>query len=89
MECRSLERELIEDIIASEQFMETAILERILDANAQNLSQCHNPDFVAAMLKVMLQEWYLKSWKYIEKDINADQYVANLLLSVYHLIQVK
>ncbi|MCB1582599.1 MAG: helix-turn-helix domain-containing protein [Marinicella sp.] len=89
MECRSLERELIADIIASEQFMETAILERILDANAQNLSQCHNPDFVAAMLKVMLQEWYLKSWKYIEKDINADQYVANLLLSVYHLTQVK
>lgn len=89
MECRNLERELIMDIIASEQFMEAAILERILDANAQNLSQCHNPDFVAAMLIVMLQEWYLKSWKYQEKDINADQYVANLLLSVYQLIQVK
>jgi AcrR family transcriptional regulator len=89
MECRSLDRDLIEDIIATEQFMEMAILERILDANSQKLSQCTNPDFVASMLKVMLQEWYLKSWKYIEKDINADQYVANLLLSVYQMIQVK
>lgn len=89
MECKSLDRELLETIIASEQFMESAILERILDANQQNLSQCTNPDFVSAMLKVMLQEWYLKSWKYHQKDINADQYVANLLLTVYQLIQVK
>ncbi len=89
MECKSLDRELMETIIASEQFMESAILERILDANSQGLSQCTNPDFVSAMLKVMLQEWYLKSWKYHQKNINADQYVANLLLTVYQLIQVK
>ncbi|WP_223789468.1 TetR/AcrR family transcriptional regulator [Marinicella meishanensis] len=89
MECKSLDRDLMDTIIASEQFMETAILERILDANQQGLSQCTNPDFVSAMLKVMLQEWYLKSWKYQEKNINADQYVANLLLAVYQLIQVK
>lgn len=89
MECRSLDRDLIEDIIATEQFMEMAILEKILDANSQKLSQCPNPDFVASMFKVMLQEWYLKSWKYNEKNINADQYVANLLLSVYQMIQVK
>lgn len=89
MECKSLDRELLETIIASEQFMEHAIYQRIMDANKQNLSQCTNPDFVASMLKVMLQEWYLKSWKYQKKNINADQYVANLLLSVYQLIQVK
>jgi AcrR family transcriptional regulator len=89
MECKSLDRDLMDTIISSEQFMETAILERILDANQQGLSQCTNPDFVSAMLKVMLQEWYLKSWKYQEKNINADQYVANLLLAVYQLIQVK
>jgi len=89
MECKSLDRELLATIIASEQFMENEILKRILGANQQNLSQCTNPDFVSAMLKVMLQEWYLKSWKYQQKNINADQYVANLLLAVYQLIQVK
>ncbi|TDR22338.1 TetR/AcrR family transcriptional regulator [Marinicella litoralis] len=89
MECKSLDRELLNTIMASEQFMGEAILERILDANKQNLSQCTNPDFVSAMLKAMLQDWYLKTWKYQQKNINADQYVANLLLSVYQLIQVK
>jgi len=89
MECKSLDKELMETIIASERFMENAIYQRIMDANQQGLSQCTNPDFVSAMLKVMLQEWYLKSWKYQQKNINADQYVANLLLSVYQLIQVK
>jgi len=89
MECKCLDRELLETIIASEQFMEQAIFEKIDSANQQGLSQCTNADFVAAMLKVMLQEWYLKSWKYQQKNINADQYVANLLLSVYQLIQVK
>ncbi len=89
MESKSLDRDLMDTIIASEQKMENAILERILDANQQGLSQCTNPDFVSAMLKVMLQEWYLKSWKYHQKNINADQYVANLLLSVYQLLGVK
>jgi AcrR family transcriptional regulator len=89
MECKSLDKELLETIISSEKFMENAILIRILDANKQGLSQCTNPDFVSAMFKVMLQEWYLKTWKYQQKNINADQYVANLLLTVYQLIQVK
>ncbi|MCX7554741.1 TetR/AcrR family transcriptional regulator [Marinicella sp. S1101] len=89
MEAKCLERPLVETIIASEQAMEDAILKRIVKAKQQNFCQCTNPDFVAAMLKVMLQEWYLKSWKYIQKDINADQYVANLLLSVYQLLGVK
>lgn len=89
MEAKSLERPLVETIIASEQFMEDAILQRIVTAKKQNLCHCTNPDFVAAMLKAMLQEWYLKPWKYMQKKINSDQYVANLLLSVYQLLGVK
>ncbi len=58
-------------------------------ANEKGLCTCTNPDFVAAMLKAMLQDWYLKAWKYQQKNINADQYVANLLLSVYQLLGVK
>ena len=89
MEAKSLERPLVETIIASEQSMEHAIYQLIKNANQKGMSNCTNPEFVAAMLKVMLQEWYLKSWKYQQKDINADQYVANLLLSVYQLLGVK
>ena len=89
MECRSLDRELLNTITESEKFMESAILERIQDANQQGLSCCTNADFVSAMLKVMLQDWYLRSWKYQQKNLNADKYVANLLLSVYQLIDVK
>lgn len=89
MEAKSLDRPLVETIIASEQLMEDAIYNRIILAKQQKLCRCTNPDFVAAMLKVMLQEWYLKSWKYHQKGINADQYVANLLLSVYQLLGVK
>ena len=69
--------------------MENAIFKHITHVNEKGLCTCTNPDFVAAMLKAMLQEWYLKSWKYQQKNINADQYVANLLLSVYQLLGVK
>ena len=89
MESKSLDKNLMEAVIASEQHMESVILARITEANEQNLCQCTNADFVSAMLKVMLQDWYLKPWKYQQKNINADQYVANLLLSVYQLLGVK
>lgn len=89
MESKSLDKELMGTVIASEQAMESLILDRIIEANKQKLSQCTNPDFVSAMLKVMLQDWYLKPWKYHQKNINADQYVANLLLSAYQLLGVK
>ncbi len=89
MEAKSLEKPLIETIIASEQHMENAIYQLIKHAIDKDLCTCTNPEFVAAMLKVMLQEWYLKTWKYQQKNINADQYVANLLLSVYQLLGVK
>ncbi len=89
MEAKSLEKPLIETIIASEQNMENAIYQHIIHANKKGMCTCTNPEFVAPMLKVMLQEWYLKSWKYQQKNINADQYVANLLLSVYQLLEVK
>ena len=89
MEAKSLEKPLIETIIATEQSVEKVIYNHIAHANDRKLCTCTNPDFVAAMLKVMLQEWYLKPWKYQQKNINADQYVANLLLSVYQLLGVK
>ncbi len=88
MECKSLDKELLETIIASELSMEKIIFQHITHANEKGLCTCTNPDFVAAMLKVMLQEWYLKSWKYQQKNINADQYVANLLLSAKKLLAV-
>ncbi len=89
MESKCLDKQLKEKIMASEQYMEATLLNRINAANDQGLSQCSNPDFVAAMLKVMLQEWYLKPWKYQQKNISADQYVANLLFSAYQLLGVK
>jgi len=89
MEAKSLEKPLIETIIASEQYMENAIYQYIKYAIEKNMCTCTNPEFVSAMLKVMLQEWYLKPWKYQQKNINADQYVANLLLSAYQLLGVK
>ena len=88
MESKSLDKELIGTVIASEQYMESVILSCINEANKQGLSQCTNPNFVSAMLKVMLQDWYLKSWKYQQKKINADQYVTNLLLSAKQLMAV-
>lgn len=89
MECRNLDRKVMKIIMESESYVEKVIYQHIMEANKLKLSRCTNPDFVAAMLKVMLQDWYLKPWKYQKKNINADQYVANLLLSVYQMIQVK
>lgn len=88
MESKSLEKDLIGSVIKSEQAMESAILAKIQAANEQGLSHCTNPEFVSAMLKVMLQDWYLKSWKYQQKNINADQYVTNLILSTQQLMAV-
>jgi len=40
-----------------------------------------DPDLAAALIKAMLQDWYLKRWKYAKRRVNVDRY-AELVVAM-------
>ncbi|MCF6299897.1 MAG: TetR/AcrR family transcriptional regulator [Proteobacteria bacterium] len=79
MECKHLDKKLMHDVIDSERHMESKLLNSIMLGIDGNWMICQNPQFTAAMVKSMLQDWYLKQWKYQQRQMSVDQYCDELL----------
>ena len=43
----------------------------------------------AALIKAMLQDWYLKRWKYERRRVTVEQYAASLMDIILSYILVK
>jgi len=79
MEAASLpareKRQAMEDERATER-----IFRNIIEDGARHGAfQCENIDLAAAVVKAMLQDWYLKRWKYKRKGVSVEAYGAFLV----------
>ncbi len=79
MECRHLNPPQRKAALASEQWVETHLLQLLKAGQMAGEFTCHDAEFTATMLKPMLQDWYLKTWKYSARSIDVDQYCERLL----------
>lgn len=47
-----------------------------------------NTSLIASISKAMLQDWYLKRWKYRKRDVTPDEYAQECFLIIYNYIKI-
>lgn len=79
MEARAFGPQARARVKAAEMQTETLILDILQAGCAQGDFQIQDPVMTAALIKPLLQDWYLKRWKYRARGITSDAYIAALL----------
>lgn len=74
METRYFRKEEHEKAIANELYTEKLLIDILNLGNEQNVFNATEPMLTAALIKAMLQDWYLKRWKYRRRNVSIDTY---------------
>lgn len=88
MEAKNLPREQIKKIIRSELFTEKIFTDILEDGVKKNIFTIRNNDLLltGSLIKAVLQDWYLKRWKYSQRGNSIDDYSRFTIDSVEKLI---
>ncbi len=88
MEAKNLSPEEREKAINSEIYTEKMIEDILIQGEKEGVFKSSNHQLTASVIKAMLQDWYLKRWKYSKRGITVDQYSDFLaeFISSYYLI---
>lgn len=84
METKNLPREAHKKAIESELFTEGIFADIIEAGMARGVFRQADPRLSAALIKAMLQDWYLKRWKYERRKVTVEEYgelLVDLVLS--------
>ena len=79
METKNLSKRQQEMAIASELYTEKIFLDILDQGHRQGCFQIDDRQLTASAIKAMLQDWYLKRWKYAKRKISVDQYAQFVL----------
>ncbi|WP_290648652.1 TetR/AcrR family transcriptional regulator [Aquisalimonas sp.] len=82
MESRHFDPDARERAIAGELRTERLISELLQEGISQGAYRVENPELTAALIKPLLQEWYLKRWKYRRRRITVDDYADGMIAFV-------
>ncbi len=88
IEAKNLSPEEREKAINSEIYTEKMIEDILIQGEKEGIFKSGNHQLTASVIKAMLQDWYLKRWKYSKRGITVDQYSDFLaeFISSYYLI---
>lgn len=79
MEAKGLSPENQRRSIVLEQSTELIFASIIEDGVRTGVFLCENPLMTAAMIKALLQDWYLKRYKYMRRKISVEDYAMQVL----------
>jgi AcrR family transcriptional regulator len=79
MEVKNLAKDVQKRAIELELFTEKIFADIIEQGKKDRIFQDVNKELVAAMIKAILQDWYLKRWKYEMRNISIEQYARFLI----------
>ncbi len=79
MEARHLGREQMEAALQGDLRTEATFAGIISDGQRAGLFADVDPHLTAAAINAMLQDWYLKRWKYRRLEVTPDQYADHLI----------
>ncbi len=79
METRYLDKEEHKKAIAGELYTEQLFIDILEQGNAQKKFNVDNAVLTAAVIKAMLQDWYLKRWKYSRRAISVEEYAGFII----------
>ena len=85
IEARSLPRDEQKRTIESELYTEKIFIDIINEGIAKKIFRNGNVILAASVLKAMLQDWYLKRWKYKNRKVSVDDY-ADFVIHVMESI---
>lgn len=74
MEAKNLTREQQKEAIEGELFTERVFTELFEEGNREGVFAVANPLLASSAVKALLQDWYLKRWKYRQRKITVDDY---------------
>lgn len=79
MEARHLGKEQMEAALQGDLRTEEVFRDIILDGQARGLFEAVNPELTAAGINALLQDWYLKRWKYRRLQMTAEAYADHVI----------
>ena len=79
METKNLSKKQQKEAIASELYTEKIFSDILDQGYAEGYFQVQDRQLTASLIKSMLQDWYLKRWKYARRKISVDQYAQFVL----------
>lgn len=74
MEIRSFPKDEYSLAIEAEMFTEKTLVDIILGGQASGVFKPVNAGLLGAVIKAMLQDWYLKRWKYSKRKVTVQDY---------------
>lgn len=79
METRNLQREERKLSIESELFTEQIFIDILKQGIKNGIYSIENVTLTSAIIKALLQDWYLKRWKYSKRKTPIDQYASHII----------
>jgi TetR/AcrR family transcriptional regulator, cholesterol catabolism regulator len=89
METKNLDKRQQKKAIEGELATEKLFIDILEEGVRQKVFQVADPVMTASLLKAMLQDWYLKRWKYAGRRISVDQYADFLIHFMETAIRLK
>jgi AcrR family transcriptional regulator len=81
IEARNLAKDERKKAIESELYTEKIFIDILTEGAKLGVFKISNIILTASLIKAMLQDWYLKRWKYKKRKINVDDY-AELVIGI-------
>jgi AcrR family transcriptional regulator len=78
MEARSFHKEARDYVLQSELFTERLLEDALTQGLAQGVFDIPDARMTAALIKPLLQDWYVKSWKYRRRHVSVERYVEEI-----------
>jgi AcrR family transcriptional regulator len=79
METKNLSKEEQRKSIESELFTEKIFIDILEDGNREKCFEVQDSVLTGSLIKAMLQDWYLKRWKYSKRNITVDEYAEFII----------
>jgi TetR/AcrR family transcriptional regulator, cholesterol catabolism regulator len=76
METKNFPRKEHKKSIESELFTEQMLIDIVEDGQKKGIFKPVNAELLGAVIKAMLQDWYLKRWKYTNRKVSVETYAA-------------
>jgi len=88
MEAKNMRPEEKEKTVASELYTDQLFAGILKEGQAAGLFACRDPQQSAGGIKALLQDWYVKRWKYAKHNTKVDQYADFVVdfVMAYHLL---
>jgi len=81
METKNLAREMRNIPVLSDIWVENFFAEILLEGKKAGLFSFDNINLIAAAIKTLLHDWYIRRWRYRQKKISMEQYI-NFVISM-------